>query len=346
MTHIDVCGWDIGGAHLKAVSMDTVGRIVDAQQIACPLWRGTEHLGQAMQAALNVASMHNARHVVTMTGELCDNFASRAEGVQEILDVIGRFLDPKQTRVYAGQHGWYGVDQVSSLGAENVGSANWRAMAEVVAISHENAMLIDVGSTTSDIVPILHGAPQAFGSDDASRLSHDELVYSGVVRTPLMALCEHVPFAGAWQRVAAEHFATTADIYRILGDLPEYADVHDTADGALKTITASARRVSRMLGRDLINDADAIRNAANYFAYCQFDLLQRALLAVQSRLGQRCEKIVAAGAGAFLVHKLARFNSIPCLNFSSLFDVAPTLEQAVMTCAPAAALAQLGRKNS
>ena len=140
---------------------------------------------------------------------------------------------------------------------------------------------------------------------------------------------------------AAEHFAITADIYRVLGELPEHADLHDTADGGPKTIVASARRICRMLGRDLIDDEDTVRKVSSYFAYRQFDLLQRALMRVYGTLGAQCDSIIAAGAGAFVVERLARFNNLRCVNFSSLFDVARDHQVTVSTCAPAAALARL-----
>ncbi|HCU89501.1 MAG TPA: S-layer protein [Gammaproteobacteria bacterium] len=343
MTQISVCGWDIGGAHLKLVSVDATGRVLNARQIACPLWRGTEHLRRAMLDALSTNLTPSTQHVITMTGELCDNFESRTEGVGEILAVVTQVLDPNKTRVYAGGLGWRTIEQALTLGAEQIGSANWRATAETVASSYENALLIDVGSTTTDLVPILSGAPEVLGIDDASRLSNNELIYSGVVRTPVMALSQFVPMAGVWQRVAAEHFANTADIYRILGELRECADLHETADGGPKTIAASARRLCRVLGRDLSEDANSIRSLANYFAYRQFDLLQRAVLSLQSRPGPNYETIVAAGVGAFVAHKLARFNEISCVDYASLFDVQPKLETAVMTCAPAAALTKLWR---
>jgi len=345
MVEVTVCGWDIGGAHVKLVCVDAAGWIVDARQIACPLWRGTEHLQQAMVAAFDQSWARDIRHVVTMTGELCDNFASRSDGVSKILTVVEHVLGVEYTQIYAGAQGLCKLDRARVVDAKSIASANWRAMGEAVALTNRDAILIDIGSTTTDIIPIIDGEPVNLGTDDATRMAHDELIYSGVVRTSLMSICQHVPFAGTWQRVAAEHFANTADIYRILGILPADADLHDTADGGPKTITASARRLCRILGRDLSEDADAIRKVAGYVAYCQFDQLQRALLAVQGRFGSRFEKIVAAGVGTFLVHKIALYNEIPCIEFSSLFEIDPTHQQAITDCAPAAALAMLGWKS-
>ncbi|HJP36629.1 MAG TPA: hydantoinase/oxoprolinase family protein, partial [Gammaproteobacteria bacterium] len=316
-------------------------RVIDARQLVCPLWLGIEHLRAAMASAWAPESGLEAIHAVSMTGELCDNFESRDEGVSEILAVVAQVLGSERTRIYAGEQGWRSIEQAMALGSEFVASANWRATAEAVALVHDDAVLVDVGSTTTDIIPIVSGALATRGTDDATRLSHDELVYTGVVRTPLMALCDTVPFAGRWQRIAAEHFAATADIYRILGQLPEDADLHETADGGPKTVVASARRVCRMLGRDFVDDKDAVRGVSDYFAYRQFEQLQRALLGVQSRLSRKIETIVAAGAGSFVAQKLARFNGVHCVDFPSLFEGAPGDRHAVSTCAPAAALAKL-----
>ena len=345
MAETAVCGWDIGGAHLKLVRLDGASRVIDARQVVCPLWRGIDHLRLAMEAVWDPDQGPEAVHAVSMTGELCDNFESRTHGMREILTIVAHMLGHKRTRIYAGKQGWRSIEQAVALGPEAVASANWRAMAEAVALVHEDAVLIDVGSTTTDIIPILSGAPAARGSDDATRLSHDELVYTGVVRTPLMAICDYVPFAGRWQRIAAEHFATTADIYRILGELPEQADLHDTPDGGAKTVAASARRMYRMLGRDLIEDPIALRRLSAYFAYRQFDILQRALMGVQSRLAQQLGTIVAAGVGSFVSQRLARFNGLHCVDFHSLFETALDHRRAVSTCAPAAALAQLAWRD-
>src|SRR5436305_1575238 len=83
-----------------------------------------------------------------------------------------------------------------------------------------------------------------------ARLACGELVYTGLTRSFLMSLCRMAPVAGAWTPLACEHFATSADVYRILGELPEDADQLPAADGRDKTIAASRARLARMVGRD------------------------------------------------------------------------------------------------
>ena len=65
---------------------------------------------------------------------------------------------------------------------------------------------------------------------DGERLTQGELVYTGVVRTPVMAIAHTAPFMGRMQRIAAERFATMADVWRLTGDLPDDADPYPAAD--------------------------------------------------------------------------------------------------------------------
>jgi len=334
-------GWDIGGAHLKCVRLDEGGRLTAAYEIACPLWRGIDELRIAFARVLEHDRDEAAQHAVSMTGELCDNFGSRAAGVAAILQVVTEILGSAATRVFAGSAGWYAPDRIDQSRAPSVASANWLALGQTVAGRHGNALLIDVGSTTTDIIPIVRGAVASRGFTDAARLEHEELIYSGVVRTPLMAICDRVPFGGDWQRIAAEYFANMADVYRVIGELPEDADLHDTADGADKSIDASSRRIYRMLGRDFDPDVNDPQPVARYFAYRQFITLQTAVIRIVSGMPAPCEIVVAAGVGSFLVERLARFNGLRCVDFASLFEHDGVTSEAVAAAAPAAALAVL-----
>src|SRR5262249_7310307 len=145
-------------------------------------------------------------------------------------------------------------------------------------------VLIDIGSTTTDIVPISSGKVTALGYADEERLVLEELVYAGVTRTPVMAMADSVPFAGARQRLMADYFATSADVYRLTGELPEDADQHASADGRGKTRAESAARLARMVGRDVQGAAMADwRRLARYLAERQRQLLLDAIARVLSR---------------------------------------------------------------
>src|SRR6202012_2059683 len=106
---------------------------------------------------------------------------------------------------------------------EDIASANWHASAALAA-RHGDGLFVDIGSTTTDIIPLPDGAVHVRGYTDAERLKNGELVYTGLTRSFVMALASRAPFAGRWTTLAAEYFASVADVHRILGTLDEAAD--------------------------------------------------------------------------------------------------------------------------
>src|SRR6267154_2542532 len=70
------------------------------------------------------------------------------------------------------------------------------------------------------------------------------------VQTRLRVFAGAIEFEGLRIPLMAEHFATTADVYRLTGELDERHDQHPSADSAEKTLAGSARRLARMIGRD------------------------------------------------------------------------------------------------
>ena len=97
-----IVGWDIGGAHLKAVLLDANGNVLNIKQLPCPLWRGLQELDSAIQYMLKAFRVHadETLHAVTMTGELVDLFANRYEGVMAISSLSAKLLG-KETLFYA-----------------------------------------------------------------------------------------------------------------------------------------------------------------------------------------------------------------------------------------------------
>jgi probable H4MPT-linked C1 transfer pathway protein len=309
-------GWDLGGAHLKVAVLDCARHGTNALQLACPLWRGIEHLPQAMKQAIDKLRCADARHAVTMTGELADCFLNRREGVEKIVGAIPPLLPSPQ--IYSVNGTFLTIEEALETPLA-VASANWHATARFVAEHCAEGLLIDIGSTTSDITLVANADVAAVGDNDHSRLANNELVYTGVVRTPLMSLASVAPFRGRAVNVMAELFSTTADIYRLTGDLNEDADQYETADGREKSIEASARRVARMIGCDF-DDADLTdwRALAAYFAEEQ---LKRIFAACEANVARRglseSAPVIAAGAGAFIARKVALYLRRPCRDISS-----------------------------
>ncbi|HYG90677.1 MAG TPA: hydantoinase/oxoprolinase family protein [Azospirillum sp.] len=335
---------DIGGAHLKAALFDTDGTLRDLTQEPCPLWQGLDRL----DAALTVVRSRwgdPQRAAATMTGELADLFDDRADGVRRIVAATRSALPTADLEVFAGPHGLIPASTAPDH-ADAVASANWHATALVAAMAGDG-VLLDIGSTTTDIVPLADGGPSHAGYTDAERLESGELVYTGVVRTPVMAVARAVPFAGRRRALMAELFATMADVHRLMGTLPEGADQHPTADGRDRGTMASARRLLRMVGEDLGPDAlPAARRLAHHLAERQLRQIEDALDQVLSHtsFGDGIP-LVGAGVGRFLVRRLAERRRLPYRDFEAHLPVAPELRERAGWFAPAVSVGWLALRS-
>lgn len=345
-----ITGWDMGGAHLKAALLDEDG-IRAVVQTACPLWQGLDRLESAMDEVLERFGPC-AQNAVTMTGELADIFESREDGVRRIIATTRAKMPASRVLIYAGEDGMLAPEQAQEH-ADTVASANWRASAELAAAKMGasevgEGLLVDMGSSTTDIVPLVRGQVAAVGNTDFQRLAQSELVYTGLARTPLMALAESVPFMGKQVGVMAEHFATSADAHRLAGSLPKDADLLPAADGGGKTDEDSARRIARMVGCDL-GDAGmaAWRELAEFFIARQEEKLLAACGEVISRAGLRGDApVIGAGSGRGIIAELAGKLERPYRDFAELLPpgIAPGSYdgEKAAACAPAVAVAWLG----
>lgn len=305
----DIVGWDIGGAHLKIAHLTSHGLIKSADQYVCPLWRGLDRLEEAIEAAshvLEVESLSHCQHAVTMTAELVDLFESRDEGVEVILSLMKQLIAPNQLWVFCGRDGLLSINQLRQEHYRLLASANWLATAMLVADSLRSGLLIDIGSTTTDIVAIENHRVISASVSDYDRLLSDELVYTGVIRTAVMAVSHYGYFQGNRVPMMAEYFATMADVYRLTQELPGYADQSETADGKPKTTHDSARRLARMIGLDLqfsmMNDWVML---AKSLRAEQLETIKRAVIRVLSTMRDVEVSMVGAGVGRFLVRDLA-----------------------------------------
>jgi (4-(4-[2-(gamma-L-glutamylamino)ethyl]phenoxymethyl)furan-2-yl)methanamine synthase len=334
-----VIGWDIGGAHLKAARVKQ-GHVEAVVQAATPLWLGLDSLETVLdsfRAELGPAD----HHVITMTGELCDAFPSRREGVAGLAAIAANHLAPATASLYAGRAGFVELGEAASHAAD-IASANWHASAALVALKLRNALFIDIGSTTTDIIPIVGGRVAAVGYCDAERLASGELIYTGMTRSFVIALAERAPFRGAWTPLMNEYFANSGDVHRILGDLPDGADKMTTADNREKTVEASRARLARMIGREAEEGAASEWDAlAAWFAEAQMrQIADAALLRLSRNDVAAAAPVVAAGVGEALAAEVARRLRRSYVGFSSLIAAPAEASH----CAPAVAVALLGER--
>lgn len=330
-------GWDIGGAHLKVSRCDRQGKLIKSIELACPLWQGTEGLAQSLQQALTLLDNQQDLHFITLTGESADCFANRQQGVSTILSMIAACLPKANCRVFSQSQAWLSLTD----GQQNwrqVASMNWLATASWLATHFSEALLIDIGSTTTDIIAIRNGRPQLWAFDDQGRLQSGELVYTGVIRTPLMALAQQVMFAGQPQKVANEVFATTADIWRLLNKLP--AEISDrSADGKPWQIQNCQQRLARMVGSDAENyKASDWQQLARWYGQQQTQLIVdccQQVINQQNLIPQ--VPVIGAGMGRFLAAEIAALLARPYLDMADL-----NMTEPASIAAPASALALLG----
>jgi len=306
--HTEVIGWDIGGAHVKA-SRVLHGQLVDAAQWVCPLWKGEEFLLNLLaQAHARWPHMRSAAHAVTMTGEMVDLFEHREAGVLRIAELLAQGLQAEQPLAfYAGVGAWCRPEGVARHW-DDIASANWLATAQHAALALEPAsgVLVDIGSTTCDLIAFRNGRVLNAGRTDAQRLATGELVYHGVVRTPLCALGPQVQFRGQALNVMNEFFATTADVYRLTGELPDAHDLHPAADNAGKDAQATRQRLARMIGMDAREaSAEEWLTFAQEWRSRQLHELRGQLQRVMADNGLDAQaRVVRAGCGGFLVPEL------------------------------------------
>lgn len=337
-------GWDVGGAHVKAAVVNEKDEILGVFQEPAPLWRGMDRLDMAVNRIRRHLPESHCLHVLTMTGELVDLFDGRDEGVEQIIQSMIDFLPESDLRIYAGTRGFVKASEVNSLDYQTIASANWLASATFAARKTGNALLVDVGSTTTDILLIHDGQVLAQGFTDYQRLLSHELIYTGIVRTPVMALTQTAVDSGKEINLMAEYFATMADVYRVTGELNEQHDQCDTADGGEKSVMASARRLSRMVGCDFKpNELTRWRQFADNLRNQQLQKIQHGCeLHGSRRAPSESTPLIGAGIGRFLVRQLARNLDHAYLDLDSLFvQTSSTNGLTAADCAPAAAVACL-----
>jgi probable H4MPT-linked C1 transfer pathway protein len=375
MAEAELIGWDVGGAHVKACLLRR-GEVHDVAQWACPLWLGMDRLAPVMQAARERwPGLSAAQHAVTMTGEMVDLFANREDGVRRIAAELVRSLaGPSASPVqdapapaaarsvlfFAGDAGWCRAEDVA-VHWEAIASANWLATARHAALQFGTGFLVDIGSTTTDLIAFKDARVLSSSRTDAQRLATGELVYQGVVRTPLCALAQRIDWLGTPHNVMNEFFATTADVYRLTGELDPAHDLMPSADDAAKDLPATRQRLARMIGFDQRDGAaEAWLVFARAWREAQVDELGsqlRRVIAAHS-LG-RDAVLVSAGCGAFLVGDvLARASAGASASSSPRFRLAAygrdvaritahsgadraTLQAWAQVCAPCIATASL-----
>jgi (4-(4-[2-(gamma-L-glutamylamino)ethyl]phenoxymethyl)furan-2-yl)methanamine synthase len=281
-----VLGLDVGGANVKAATAD--GR---AWSEPFALWKDPD--GLAAVLAETIARFPDSETLaVTMTGELCDCYRTKREGVNRILDAVEEAANGREIHIWSTAGRFVSEDQARA-GHLKVASANWHALATFAGryVPSGIGLLIDIGSTTTDLIMIANGEPVVRGLTDPERLKSGELVYTGVRRTPVFSL---VP-----DRTSAEFFATMHDVYLVLEVQPADAADMDTADGRPATVEHARARLARVVGGD-IETVSSLEIAA--LAHRAYDAQRGKIVeaALHRLSGTKVDTVICSGSGEFL----------------------------------------------
>ncbi len=328
---------DIGGANLKIA--DGVGYAVSRE---FPLWQRAGELPAELARMIALAPPAE-RIAVTMTGELADCFSTKARGVRVILDAVEQAAAGREVLVYLCG-GEFATPLAAHAEALLAAASNWHALGTFAASFCAGwGLLVDVGSTTIDIIPLASNGPQAVGQTDPERLVTGELVYTGVERSPLCGIVRNVPWRGEQCAVAQELFATAADAYLVLGNLEEDEQNTNTADGRPRTKTHAHARLARSICADTTMFSwDDARRAAAVVRDAQLALLESAARRVLGRLEVSPQTVVLAGHGEFVARNL-----LERLDYAGpVISLTDELGPQVSRCATAHALAVLASERS
>lgn len=330
MPHV-VLGLDIGGANLKAATADK-----RAVSVPFALWKQPDRLPAAL-AELVEQFPDITELAVTMTGELCDCYETKRQGVNAILDAVEFAATGRPVRVW-GTDGRFCTIAEARAKHITVAAANWHALATFACrFSNGPTLLIDTGSTTTDIILLSPDGPRNRGRTDTERLEYGELVYAGAKRTPL---CAVLGFDGA-----NEFFATTLDVYLLLGMLAESPDDRDTADSRPATIAHAHARIARMVCADAeIMPISEAKDLALLLHRRIFGSIATAAEVVLGSFeeGRSPMTILTSGSGEFIARAAAEgLEVVP----STYFSLNELLGPRVSACAPAYALAVLATES-
>lgn len=329
-----VIGWDIGGVNTK------VARVADGRVLAVlgrpyEIQRAPGALAPLLrEMGVEIGAAAADTHAVTMTAELSQMFRTKRDGVTFVLDALEAAFPSSGIRVYAVDGAFLSPGE-ARLAPLSVAAANWSATAHVVARCHRDAVLIDVGTTTTDIIPIAGGAVTARGLTDPERLASGELVYTGVVRTPAEAIASHVPVRGRTTGVSAEGFALAGDVHLWRGQLDPADYTVPAPDGRPATREHAGERLARVVCADReMLDEGAVSCIADALAGAQVARIRSAIERVVAR-NPRLRTAVVTGVGAFLGDAAARAAGL------DVVPLATELGAAAARCAPAASVALL-----
>jgi (4-(4-[2-(gamma-L-glutamylamino)ethyl]phenoxymethyl)furan-2-yl)methanamine synthase len=333
-------GWDIGGVNTKAARLQrsSDGSALRSMSLPYEIQREPQALGPTLlSVARQLGAEPTDSHAITMTAELSQAFRTKREGVGFVLDALEATFPSDRLHVYTVD-GRFVSPRDARAEPRAVAASNWAATANWVAQWAPTCVLMDIGTTSTDLIPIVNGKTVAEGRTDPERLLSGELVYTGALRTPAEAVAQRVPLWGGEAALSAEGFALIGDAHLWLGRLSPGDYTCPTPDGRPVTREFAGERLARTVcaDRDLLDDS-ALDAIAAALAGAQVRTIARALGSLRRRKPEIATAVVT-GLGDFIAAEAARAAGLTVLPLAEKMGDAARI-------APAAAVAWLLRQS-
>ena len=152
-----VLGWDIGGVNTKACRVEVEhGQLSLPRGVSAPLemQRDSAALVPTLRRLAAALGGGPVAHAVTMTAELSQAFRTKREGVAFVLDALAEAFPGEQVKIYGIEGRFLDPAEARERPLE-VAAANWAATARFVGRQVADCLLVDIGTTSTDIIPIV-----------------------------------------------------------------------------------------------------------------------------------------------------------------------------------------------
>jgi len=320
----NILGLDIGGANTKAALIKfRNSEILESFALIeyFPFWENTlNDIPNMIKKIVEnlIAKNHlNLKDInfisITITAELSDAFQTKREGILTILSVLEQIFDKEKMFFINNKNKFSSFDQVKS-DPISVAAANWVSTSLFLGKFVPKCILIDAGSTTIDVIPILNSVPFSRGKNDVERLMNRELIYTGGLRATIPSIIHFLPYKDKMVRISFEKFALVSDVHRILNNISETEYINDTADNRSKTLNDCYARLARMICMDVESiSTKELDKIAKYIYDKQIEMISEDIKEFMANLNQRLPEydhnsifVITGLSAGFLIKKTLR----------------------------------------
>ena len=327
-------GWDIGGANTKICVFDSKYNIIECVSKNIHIWENFEDIKYLFH---NICAKYKDFEIVnyiTITAESCDNFISRADGIINILEICNKNMCGQV--LYYLNNNTYAYYERAKKDPYKLFSTNWMLTYSFLNKSEKFNLLLDIGSTTTDI--IYKNMKINNNITDFHRLSNKTLLYAGVVRTPISMLFDKVFLNDKYVPLINEVYSTTGDIFTITNDIFLENTEYLGADNLAYTKKNSLIRLARNIGIDYEEKIETnITKVAENLKTLIIEKIFLNIKYVKKNDFTNC-MLTCIGEGRFLAKELCdtyNLNYIPIKQISGL-KVGKSYENAVFSNFPSA----------